>query len=86
MVNAEVAGNPAQVHPIHVQLDRFPVHFWWICPRFGLRCVFDPAEHATIALAATLRFPGSVLAFRSMTFWTFIHAFILAQFLATPPI
>jgi hypothetical protein len=26
------------------------------------------------------------LSFRSMTFWTFVHIFILAQFLATPRI
>jgi hypothetical protein len=42
------------------------------------------AKHATIALAAAAGFPCSVLAFCSMTSWTFNHVPILAQFLATP--
>jgi hypothetical protein len=70
MMQAEMASNPAQVHPIHVQLDRFAAHFFWVSPGFGLWGVFDLAEHAAIALAATARFPSSVLPFCSLTFWT----------------
>jgi hypothetical protein len=84
MMQAEMASNPAQVHPIHVQLDRFAAHFFWVSPGFGLWGVFDLAEHAAIALAATARFPSSVLPFCSLTFWTFNHTYILAHFLATP--
>jgi hypothetical protein len=86
MMQAEMAGNPAKVHPIYIHLDRFPSYFFWIDPGFGFWCVFDLAEHAAIALTAAARFPGSVLSFCSMTSWTFNHAFILAQFLATPKI
>jgi hypothetical protein len=83
MVKAQMTGNPAQVHPIYVQLECFAAHLFWINPRFGVWRVFDLAEHAAIALAASACFSSSVLSFRSMTFWTFIHAYILAQFLAT---
>jgi hypothetical protein len=84
MVKAQMAGNSAQVHPIHVQLERFAAHLFGISPRLGVWRVFDLTEHAAIALAATACFSSSVLSFRSMTFWTFVHTFILAQFLATP--
>jgi hypothetical protein len=84
MVSAKMAGNSAQVHPIHIQLDRFPTHLFGIRPGFGLWGVLDLAEHATIALTAAVRFSSSVLAFCSVTFWTFYHAYILAQLLATP--
>jgi hypothetical protein len=59
-------------------------HFLGIGPWFGIGCVLDLAKHAAIALAATVGFPSSVLAFCSMTFGTLDHAYILAQFLATP--
>jgi len=42
----------------------------------GMRSVFDLAEHATIALNASLHFPGSVLSFCSMIIRTFAHSFI----------
>ena len=74
MMKAKMAGNPTQVHPVHVQLERFAAHFFWVRPGFGVWCVFDLAEHAAIALAATAGFSGSVLSFRSMTFWTLDHA------------
>jgi hypothetical protein len=83
MVQAEMTGNPTQVHSIHIQLDRFPAHLFGISPGFGFWGVFDLAKHAAIALAAAVRFSSSVLAFRSVTFWTCNHASILAQFLAT---
>ena len=84
MVKAKMASNSAQVHPVHIQLERFPAHLFWVGPGFGFWCVLDLAEHAAITLAATLRFPGSVLVLCSVTFWTFNHALILAQVLATP--
>jgi hypothetical protein len=65
-------------------LDGFAAHRFWVSPGFGLWCVLDLAEHAAIALAATVGFSGSVLAFCSVTLWTFDHPYILAQFLATP--
>ena len=80
MVKSELAGNSAQVHPTHIHLECFPAHFFWVGPRFGFWGVLDLAEHAAIALAATAGFAGSILAFRSVTFWTFDHAPILAQF------
>jgi hypothetical protein len=86
MVKTKMTSDPAQVHPIHVHLQRFVAYFFWVGPRFRLGCVFDLTEHAAIALASTACFSGSVLAFRSMTFWTFDHAPILAQILATPPL
>ncbi len=84
MVKTQMARNAAQVHPIHVQLQRFPAYLFGIGPGFGFGSVLDLAEHAAITLAAALRFPSSVLAFGSMTFWTFNHACIIAQVLATP--
>lgn len=84
MVNAQMAPNAAQVHPIHVHLDRFPAHFFRVSPGFGMWGVLDLAEHAAIALASAACFPGSILAFRAVTVWTFNHSLILAHFLATP--
>jgi hypothetical protein len=65
-------------------LERFLTHFIRIDPGFGIGCVFDLAKHAAITLAPAAGFPSSVLAFCSMTFGTLDHAYILAQFLATP--
>ena len=84
MVQAKMTGNSAQVHPIHIQLDRFPAHCVWVDPGFGFWGVLDLAEHAAIALAAAACFSSSVLTFCSLTFWTSVHTLILAQFLATP--
>ena len=84
MVKAKMASNSAQVHPVHIQLERFPAHLFWVGPGFGFWCVLDLAEHAAITLAASLRFSGSILAFRSVTFRTLDHTPILAHFLATP--
>jgi hypothetical protein len=61
-------------------------HCIWVSPGLGFGRVFDLAEHAAIALAAVRCFSSSVLAFRALTFWTSVHALILAQFLATPVI
>ena len=83
MVKAEMTGNPTQVHPIDIQLDRFPAYLVGVNPGFGFWGVLDLAKHAAIALAAAVRFSSSVLAFRSVTFGTCDHASILAQFLAT---
>jgi len=84
VMDAQMAGNPAQVHPVHVHLDRFPTQLFRIGPRLGLGSVLDLAEHAAITLTAAVCFPSSMLAFRSVTFWTFDHFCIIAQFLATP--
>jgi hypothetical protein len=86
MVKTQMAGNPTQVHPIHIQLEGFLAHFLGIGPWFGIGRVLDLAKHAAIALAATVGFPSSVLAFCSLTFGTLDHAYILAQFFATPVI
>jgi hypothetical protein len=83
MMHPQMAGNPAKVHPIHVQLDRLATDFWRVGPGLWLWSVLDLAEHAAIALAATACFAGSILSFRSVTFGTFIHASILAHFIAT---
>lgn len=84
MMQAEMAGNAPQIHPIYIHLDRLPPDLFWVGPGFGFWCVLDLAVHAAIALTAAARFPGSVLSFGSMTSWTFHHAFILAHLLATP--
>ena len=86
MVQAEMTGDPTQVHPVYVELDGFLAHFFWIGPGFRLGRVFELTEHAAIALAAATRFPSSVLSFCSMAFRTFNHASIIAQDLATPRI
>jgi hypothetical protein len=84
MVKTQVTSYPTQVHPIHIQLEGFSAHFFGIGPWFGVGRVLDLAKHATIALAATVGFPSSVLAFCAMTFGTLDHAYIIAQVLATP--
>lgn len=78
MVQAEMTGNPTQVFPIHIQLDRFLVYLVWVSQGFGFWGVFDLAEYAVIALAAAVRFPSSVLALRAMASWTCNRASILA--------
>jgi hypothetical protein len=54
-------------------LDGFLAHGFWVDPRFGFRGVFDLAEHAAVALAAAGCLSSPILAFRTMTFWTFKH-------------
>jgi hypothetical protein len=83
MVTPQVAGNSAQVHPIHIQLDGFAAHFLLISSGFRFWSELDLVEHAVIALNAALRFSGSVLSFGLMTSRTLIHAIILAHILAT---
>lgn len=80
MVKSQVARYPAQVHPIHIQLDRFPAHFFGVCPGLGIGCVLFHAVHAEIALAAAGCFSCSILTFGSVTFWTFDHIGILPNF------
>ncbi len=84
MMKTEMASNPAQVHPVHIQLQGFLAHFLGVCPGLGIRRVLDLAEHTAIALAATVCFASSILTFCSVTFGTLDHALIIAQFLATP--
>ena len=84
MVKTQMASYPTQVHPVHIQLEGFLAHFLGIGPWFGIGRVLDLTIHAAIALAATVGFPSSVLAFRSIAFGTLDHAYILAQILATP--
>ena len=83
MMHPQMTSNPAQVHPIHVQLDRLATDFWGIGPGLWLWGVLDLAEHAAIALTATAGLAGSILSFRSVTFGAFNHASILAHFIAT---
>jgi len=84
MMKAQMAGNATQVHPVHIHLDRFLTHFCGIGPGFGFGRVLDLAVHAAVPLTATFRFSGSVLALCLIASWTLDHAYILAQFLATP--
>ena len=84
MMKTQMASNSPQVHPVHIQLEGFLAHFLGVCPGLGIGCVLDLAEHAAIALAATVRFSSSVLTLCSVTFGTLNHAFIIAQYLATP--
>lgn len=84
MVKTKMAGYPTQVHPIHIQLERFLPYFFGIGPWFRIGRVLDLAKHAAIALTATAGFPSSVLAFCSMAFRTLDHTHILAHFIATP--
>lgn len=86
MMETQLAGNPAQVHPIHVQLQGFATCALVIRQRFGFWRIFDLAVHAAIALAAAACFSSFILAFGSVSFWTANHAPILAHFLATPKI
>ena len=80
MVKTQMAGNPTQVHPIHIQLERFMAHFLGVSPGLGVGRVLFHAVHADIALAAGRCFSYSILAFGAVTFWTFVHAFILPNF------
>ena len=84
MVKTQMACNPAQVHPIHVQLEGFLAHFFGICPGLGIGRVLDLAKHAAVALAPTVGFSSSMLTFCSMTFGALDHSSIIAQVLATP--
>lgn len=86
MMQVQMPGNAAQVHPVHIHLDRLLTDFFGIGPGFGFWSVLDLAEHAAIPLAAARSLSSSVLAFGSVTVRTFNHALILAHFLATPQI
>jgi hypothetical protein len=83
-MKTQMAGNPAQVHPVHIHLDRLLPNFFWIFSGFGFRGVLDLAELSAIPLAAAVCFSSSVLSFGSMAVWTFSHTPILANLLATP--
>lgn len=59
-----MAGNAAQVHPVHIQLDGFLTHFFGIDPRFRFWRVLDLAEYAAVLMAATRFFRlGSAVRF-----------------------
>ena len=77
MMHLEMPSYSAQVHPVDVHLDRFLAHFLRVGPGFRFWRVLALTEHAAIALAAAGCFPGSVLSFGAVTFWTFDHAWIL---------
>jgi len=86
VVHPKMAGDPPQVHPVHVQLQCLLPHCIGIGPGLRLGRILDLAEHAAIALAAAICFSSSILPFRSVTFRTFNHPGILtdlAQILAT---
>ena len=84
MMRPQMTGYSTQIHPIHIHLQCFLASLFIIDPRLGFRRVFDLAVHTAISLAATRCFSGSILPFGSLTFRTFVHASILAHFLATP--
>ena len=86
MMETQMASNPAQAHPIHVQMQGFATCDLVIRPRFGFRRIFDLAVYAAIALTAAACFSSFILAFGSVAFWTANHAPILAHVLATPMI
>jgi len=63
MMETKMASNPAQAHPIHVQLQGFAKCTLVIRSRFGFRRIFDLAVNAAIALAAAACFSSFILAF-----------------------
>lgn len=79
MMKTQMAGDPAQAHPIHIQLERFLAHFLGIRPGLGIGCILFHAVHADIALAAARGFACSVLTFGSVTFRTLHHICILPK-------
>jgi hypothetical protein len=84
MVNTKMACYATQIHPINLHSQGFLPHLFIIDPWFGFRCVFDLAVHTTISLTAASCSSCFILSLCSMAFWTFVHIFILAHFLATP--
>jgi len=49
-MDAKMAGNPAQVHTIHIHLYGLPAHFIWIAMLFRLGRIFAATMHAADAL------------------------------------
>jgi hypothetical protein len=85
-MHPQMAGDPPQVHPIHIQLQRLLPHCFGIGSSLRLGRILNLAEHAAKALAAAICFSSSILPLCSVTFWTFNHPGILAdlaQILAT---
>jgi hypothetical protein len=78
--------NPAQVHPIHVQSQRFAADFVGIALLFGNRCVFVTTLLALVALATRFRSTDFDLSARMVAVRTGYHfpIFTLSRLLATP--
>ena len=80
MVKTQMAGDPAQVHPIYIKLESFLAHFFGVGPGLGIGRVLFHVVHADIALAAAGCFACSILAFGAVTFRTLHHTCILPNF------
>jgi hypothetical protein len=71
MVNAQLATNPAQIHPIHIQLHCLFTKFSIITMWLLLRRIFTTTQVTPIALAPGWILANFVLLFFTSTFWTF---------------
>ena len=86
MDDPQMAGDAAQVHPIHVQADGLLTHALRIALFFGLRRVFVLAKLALVALASGFSAPSFDLTGGAVAVRTSIHQSILtlSSLLATP--
>src|SRR5690242_12511889 len=76
MVNAQLATNSPQIHPIHIELHSLPTKLYIVTVRLLLRRVFTTTPITPIALAPRWELAHFVLFFFTSTFWTF-HPLIL---------
>jgi len=74
VMNFQMTANPAQVHPVHIQVHRMLAHFRSIAPGFLLRHVFPATSHTPIALTSGNGLPGTILSFGTLAFWISAHA------------
>jgi hypothetical protein len=68
VMNFQMTANPAQVHPVHLQLHRMLTYFRSIAPGFLLRHVFTFTSHTPIALTSGNGLPGTILSFGTLAF------------------
>src|SRR5690242_15031252 len=76
MMNPQLASDPTQVHPIHIQLHGLFPKLFIITVRLLLRRIFAATQVTPIALAPRRVLADFVLFFFASTFWTF-HSLIL---------
>ena len=74
VMNFQMTANPAQVHPVHIQLHRMLTHFRSMVPGFLLQRVFPATSHTPVALTSGNGLPGTILSFDTLAFWTSAHA------------
>src|SRR5689334_2371553 len=85
MVHAQLATNPTQIHPVHIQLHGLFAKFFIITVRLLLRRIFAATQVTPIALAPRRILANFVLLFFPSTFWTF-HPSILPTLSPLPNI